>query len=562
MNCKYISKRILTIPFLAIALLLGGCYESAWEKHVGNDVLAGKSLNEAIASRPELSVFYAALKKTGYDQVLENAGSYTVFAPDNAAWTGVDTSNVDQLTKMVGMLIVYQTYFTDNENLYKPLKSVNGKNIFYDATSKTFNGAKLVDADYRTSNGVLHITDKLVERKENIWDYLSTKTTYEQFTYINSLNKRVMDVDKSVATGVYPDGKTKYDTIWKNVNNFLSAYPIDNEDSVYTYVVVENAGFDLLYNKYKKYFNMTTTQKTDSATRYNVCLDFVFKGKVDITSIDTLENVDGVKVPLANAVITETYDASNGRVYVINQSNIRLKDKIRPIKIEGEQYLSASNANYVFTRYKRWASGERDIALSCGATQSDTLWRKVPIAPDTVSKRDSVASKTYFINSGLVANIANFHIEYKATVNSTDYDVYYVAYDDIADHFDPTYTSYGVYKIVQKLFVSMPGSPALKYGTSDNTSGVANNYLGDLRCFVGQGKAGVQEVTKLKQWDLVATSQLISTPATSTSADVMTVPRTGTLTLWLCNTAISNTASRQGLLFLDYILLVPRITEE
>ena len=287
----------------------------------------------------------------------------------------------------------------------------------------------------------------------------------------------------------------------------------------------------------------------------------MFRGIVDLTEADTLVNVNGVKVPLAGVQIQEVYSASNGRVYRVDKVNIPLKEKIKPIKIEGEQFSSAFDRNYVFTRYKRWASGERDIVLSSGATQSDTLWRKVPVAPDTVAKRDSVASKTYFINSGLVANVANFYIEYKVPVNSTAYDVYYVAYDDIADHFDHSYRNFGVYRVEQKLFASMPGAPALKHGTADNTRGVANNYLGETRCFVGQTMAGVHELTKLRQWTLDPITQVLSAPITAPDGEVMNVSRAGTMTLWLTNTARSNAASRQGLLFLDYILLVPRINE-
>ncbi|MDD3079589.1 MAG: fasciclin domain-containing protein [Paludibacter sp.] len=562
MNCKYIYKSIFTLLFPAVILLLNGCNDAAWESHVGNDEFVKKNLYQAIGEKPELSIYYNVLKKTGYNEILETSNSYTVFAPANSAWSGVDTSSVDNLTKLIGMTIAYKTYFTDNTELYTEVKAVNDKNIFYDATDKTFNGAKLIDPDYRTSNGVLHVTDKIVERKENIWSFISTLTESSQYKYIKSLNETVMDEDKSVAVGVYPDGRTKYDTIWKNINNFLSAFPIDNEDSIYTYVMVENTGFDMLYTKYKPYFKMSSDLSTDSLTRFNICGDFVFNGLIDITKVDTLENVSGVKVPLAGVTISRTYDASNGRVYVINQSNIRLKDKIKPIKIEGEDFINAYDKNYVFTRYKRWASGERDIALSCGETQSDSLWRKVPLAPDTVVKKDSVASKTYFINSNLVANVANFYIEYTANVNSTNYDVYYVAYDDISDHFDSTYTSYGVYKVVQKLFVSMPGAKKLVRGTTDNGAEVVNNYLGNMICFAGEGYAGVHELTKLKKWSLIQDTQILDTPLTTADADVMSVAQSGTMTMWLCNAARSTTASRQGLLFLDYILLVPRITEE
>lgn len=557
MNKLKIQKLGLGIALLAAVLT--ACQDSSWDKHMGPS--GDQNLMELISSRSELSVFARMLRKTGYDQLVQRSGSFTVFAPGNAAWAGVDTTNVDALTKRIGTLIAYNSYFTDNDQLYVSVTSVNGKNIFYDAGTQTFNGAKIVVADIPASNGALQITDKLVQRNENIWDYVSTLTSSEQFVFINSLNKRVMDMEKSVPTGVYPNGKTKYDTAWKNINNFLQRLPVDNEDSVFTYVIINNAAFNTLYTKYRPYFSSTSTARTDSATRYNVSSDLLFRGIVDITAADTLVNVNGVKVPLSGVQVQEVYAASNGRVYRVDQVSIPLKEKIKPVKIEGEKFYSAFDRNYVFTRYKRWASGERDVVLSSGATQSDTLWRKVPVAPDTVSRRDSVASKTYFINSGLVANVANFYIEYKIPVNSAAYDVYYVAYDDIADHFDPTYRNFGVYNVEQKLFVSMPGAPVLKHGTADNTRGVANNYLGESRCFVGQTKAGVHELTKLRQWTLDPTSQLLSAPITAADAEVMNVSRAGTMTVWLTNTARSNAASRQGLLFLDYLLLVPRINE-
>ena len=554
MNCKYIFKNIFILPLIAISLLMTGCYESIWEDHVEKEKLLNSNLMEAIGMKSELSTFASLLKKTGYNLVLEQGNSYTVLAPTNTAWTGIDTTNVDQVRKLIGSLIVLKSYTTKDAQLYKSIETINGKNLFYDNDTQTFNGAKIVTADINVSNGIIQIMDKVVERKNNIWEYLSENVQYSQYNFINSLNTKVMDPAKSVAIGVEAStGKTKYDTVWTNINSFLKKYPLDNEDSVYTYIVVENSGFDLLYNKYKNYFNMSTPAKTDSTTRFNVCQDFVFKGIVDITKFDTLTNIDGVKVPFKNVQISKSYNTSNGRVYVINASNIKLKEKIKPIYIEGENFTNATDVNFVFTRYKRSARGERDITLSSGEAQNDTLYRKL------THVRDSIVSKTYFINSGFVANYANFHIEYKAKVNSANYDVYYVAYDDIADHFDYTYTSYGVYKVIQKLFMSLPGASPLKFNSGRI---VANNYLGDNICFVGQGKAGgVKELTKLKPYNLVAATQIVSTPITTAGSDVLTIPTTGDLTMWLCNSARSITASRQGLLFLDYIVLVPRINE-
>jgi uncharacterized surface protein with fasciclin (FAS1) repeats len=582
MNNKYIARWIILIPVLVLTLLMNGCYDSSWDNHVSQDDMSGNNLAQAISKRPELSIFYAILKRTNYVNVLnsettnyldllKSGNSFTVFAPTNAAWAGIDTTNVDQLRKLVGSLIVYKSYFTTDNSFYKSIKTISGKNIFFDTGTQTFNGAKIISSDIRTGNGVIQITDKIVERRNNIWEYLSGKTAYEQYSFINSMNTKVMDFDKSVAIGVDISGRTLYDTVYKNINNFLLKYPIDNEDSLNTYIVVENESFNNSYSKYNnstmQYFRMNTDAQTDSLTRFNVCQDYVFKGIVDITKQDSLTNADGVKVSVRNAVITDTYNCSNGRIYVVKELTVRLKDKFKPIKIEGENFTNAYDRNYVLTRYKISASGQHDVVLACAERQTDTLYRK------TTGLKDSIVSKNYYINSSMIENTQNFYIEYKVNVNSANYDVYYVAYDDIPDHFDPTYQNFGVFRVIQKLYMSMPGDLPLAYGrmvdpaglVGDNTHAVLNNYLGNTRCFVGSGRAGVKELTKLTQWNTVNPTQIISTPISTfqdATADELQVSKTGTLTMWLCNSARSTESNYQGLLFLDYILLVPRVTEE
>lgn len=549
------------IVFHFIVLSFTQCHESVWDNHIGESKTSTQNLLTVIKAQPTLSIYYDMLMNTGYDKVLERGNGYTVLAPKNQAWEHIDLSNHDLVVEILGMTIIHQGYFTDNQRMYMDMKSISNKGIRYDSESDSFNGVHLIDPDISASNGVLHITDGIIERKLNIWEYIAPKLEFKQVQYLLSQNLKEMDMEKSVAVGVYPDGKVKYDTIWTNTNTFLSQYPIDNEDSTYTYVVVENSGFDLLYNKYKPFFRLPTGAQTDSLTRFNVCKDFIFSGIIDIHDVDTIINFDGVKVPLDASMIVETYEASNGRVYVLSQSNIKLKDKIKPIKIEGENYLSSSDNQYVFTRYKRWASGERDIVVASAESQADTLWRKVSPNPDIPPQRDSIVSKTYFVHSSVVANIANFYVEFAAEVHSTEYDLYYVAYDDIPDHFDHSYTSYGVYKVTQKMFISMPGNPKLVRGSTESSAEVMNNYLGRYSCFVGETYAGMHELTKLSKWSLEPVSQLIDKPLTTPDADVVSVPQAGQMTLWLCNTARSTTSGRQGILFLDYILLVPRISE-
>ena len=205
-------------------------------------------------------------------------------------------------------------------------------------------------------------------------------------------------------------------------------------------------------------------------------------------------------------------------------------------------------------RFKRWASGEKDIMLNCRFVQSDVIHVTGSKGQDSTYTQ----SKTfYWDNNGALANTQNFHIKYQTSVNSVDYEIRYVAYDDIDWHFsDPNH----IFRFEQKLFVSMPGEPELGYSTAN---GVINNYLGDKVAFVSQDTAGIHKERVMRKWDLVNnTTQYISKPIEKDDSGIMSVPASGKLTMWLCNTARTNATSAQGMLFLDYILLVPKLPAE
>ena len=132
---KHLRNCILLLSLLLTSLFWQGCNENAWEKCLNGDLNTDKDLYEVLSAKPELSVFVSMLNKTGYSEILKSANTYTVFAPANPAWTGVDTANVDLMRKAVGMMVVYNSYFTDNNALYTQIKAVNTK-VFFTMLSK------------------------------------------------------------------------------------------------------------------------------------------------------------------------------------------------------------------------------------------------------------------------------------------------------------------------------------------------------------------------------------------------------------------------------------------
>jgi hypothetical protein len=519
-------------------------------------------LLDIIRENPDWSSFYQALTLTGYDSVLSSENSFTVFAPANSAWQGVNMEDKAALASIVSCHVAYEKKLSSDPALHGRMQTINGKLIIYDPQLQTFNGAQIASPDHVASNGVAHGMNKIFDVKQNIWEYIRGLRGYSQVDYIRSLNRREMDMTRSVRKGVNEQGQPVYDTVWVDVNEFLSAVPLNDETQELTYIVLEDDGFFRLFDKFNPYFTLPNVQESEKLTSFHVCRDLTFPGRIsDPVLRDTITNIFGVTGRLKGAEVKEQLEASNGRVYVLSSANIRLRDKIKPVVVEGENFTAAADPQYLFTRYKPlWASGAKDILLACSATQQDRLY----IGEDAWgNKQYGWLSKTFLWSDKYRANVTNFWVEYKADVYSVGYEVRYVAYDDIEEHYSNPEQRF---RLEQKLFISLPGAATLAKGLSKvNADAVSNNYLGDEVCFVGSDTAGVYKETRLRKWRLTLdgkSPQFISAPLSATGADTMKVGNAGVMTMWLCNTTRATTASAQGLLFLDYIKLAPVLPNE
>ena len=104
-------------PLLLFAMFLLLLYSCTQEPDIYKrpDWLAGKVYTQ-IKAQPELSTFTTCIELTGYDEILDVSGSYTVFAPSDEAFKSYFASNpkyksvqdipVAELTKLVKFLIV------------------------------------------------------------------------------------------------------------------------------------------------------------------------------------------------------------------------------------------------------------------------------------------------------------------------------------------------------------------------------------------------------------------------------------------------------------------------
>jgi uncharacterized surface protein with fasciclin (FAS1) repeats len=635
-------KSFIYILEAIFLLIVAGCRDQQWDEH-GKKTVEGLNmyLLQDIQANPDAANFYKALITTGYDQLLASGNSFTVLVPENKAWADVDMTDKEALSRIVANHIVYGKKLQSDQSLYESLLLANGKILNY-SVMQSFNGAQITTYDHVAGNGVFHFTDKLVEWKANIWEYIKAQN-FKQPAFIKSLDYQIMDIEKSPQTGVDPTGKPVYDTARVVVNDFLNRVPINDESRILTYILLQDEGFDALHEKYAPYFKMKTSAQTDSVVSFNICQDFVFEGIIDIANADTLTNLYGMKVPVKGVKVVDSYYASNGKIYVIDRSSVLLREKIRPIVIEGEDY-NATNLNaWLIKRYRTWASGTYDMVFNYSATQRDTIrdefgqplqavrWNRPnhnpPQLPSDTLKGINYDNSTILASNNYIKfldkyedirhadsvrttnfgskdtnvipgsiRISHGYVEYKPQVNSVKYEIHYVAYDDVADHIPDANRAY---KFFQKLFVSMPGEKLL-IREEGGSNLIKNNYLGDLTCFVTQDTAGIFKERKMRKWELTNTwnyfyrnttaykpaanpphpaavgelrvsenqtaIQFIKSPVQGPDAEILEVPWSGELTMWLTNTAYNptNTSDQfwQGWLFMDYIKLVPVLPEE
>jgi uncharacterized surface protein with fasciclin (FAS1) repeats len=362
---------------LCVSLSFITC-QDPWEEHTKlNDDIARLNIMELIADNSELSAFKGYLESTGWDAVLASTKSYTVWAPTNSAMSQVDNeilNDTAKLKKFVANHICYTRlpYYSKNELL--KVETFAGKYISIDNKNGTVEDASLIQPyDILANNGILHIIDKPLVPKPNLWEFIETTDLCpEHAGYLNSLTGTVFDPTVAVQTGVDPvTGEPVYDTatglVW---NNYLLEYVRDlrKENLNSTVVLITDDVFDEEFNKFSKYYDLRNVLLTDSLTKWQIAKDLVFAGRLSLSDIqDTLISLYQVKVPFNKNAVEQTYEASNGVAYMLSDCSVRLEDKIHTVYIQGEDtnriiYIG-NNGQTGYTREKNEAMGGFDFIL-------------------------------------------------------------------------------------------------------------------------------------------------------------------------------------------------------
>ena len=137
-------------------------------------VVAKGDLVETAKAAGQFTTFVKALDKTNLTAVLKTNKNLTVFAPTDAAFAALPAGELDRLmkTENAGELQSLLVYHVVNANVDTakikgakgPVQTVAGKDLLLDGSGDSLkaNSAAILQADVRTSNGILHVVDRVL----------------------------------------------------------------------------------------------------------------------------------------------------------------------------------------------------------------------------------------------------------------------------------------------------------------------------------------------------------------------------------------------------------------
>jgi len=343
---QYRNKYFLIV--LLGALALSACKKQWSQRDAVTDQQLNVNLMQQIQANSNLSTFASYLIKIGYDKVLSGSKTYTVWAPTNAALASIDpavVADTAQLHVFVNNHIANLTYLTTTIPPSIRIRTLNGKNVTF--TPTTVEDANITSFNQYVSNGVLDVIDKALTPKMNISQFIRSLTTVGLLhqAYVLRNDSSFVDTTKATVVSINPTtGKPVLapGTGVVNLNKYFNKVAaLANEDSTYTYFVLTDAAYNNERNKVSKYF-ATVTNSTDTTLNilagFNVLKDVAVRGIVTPANLPaSLTSVNGVPVPIDKTAIVQTYNASNGIVYVMSAMNFDITTKIVPITIQGEQ---------------------------------------------------------------------------------------------------------------------------------------------------------------------------------------------------------------------------------
>lgn len=299
-----------TLGLLFIAISITGC-----DSDNGNNEPDEATITEIASDTPQLSTLTAALTASGLDATLDGSGTFTVFAPENDAFDGLD---VDELTASDPILnrVLLQHVIEGDEVFAGDITdgltatSEEGGTLTFSTTSGvSVNGANVVTPDVDAANGVAHIIDSvLLERLDVLQRAIVTSD-------LELLQTAVTAASADIATALQGNGAGDGITVFAPSNAAFTALLDANDDGDVDSSELNAVDLDRVL----QYHVLTGVTRAEDIPTQTTTVQTLLGEPIDIvrnadTGAVTLTLSDGSTVSVAAADI----GVRNGIVHVID----------------------------------------------------------------------------------------------------------------------------------------------------------------------------------------------------------------------------------------------------
>jgi len=181
------------------------------------EVGSGNALKNVIAANPELSTFSALLDQANLADGLAGNGPFTVFAPANSAFAGMNgdelealRQNPEQLNQFIQYHIVSGLQTSGDLAVTEALTSVQGEpiKVSFDGTIRLDDSVQIDQADIQADNGVYHVVSGVLRPTALRTEAAAPEP--QELSAALSLNPIVFELGSSV---IADEGKVEIDKV-------------------------------------------------------------------------------------------------------------------------------------------------------------------------------------------------------------------------------------------------------------------------------------------------------------------------------------------------------------
>lgn len=146
--------------------------------NVQDGIQGSQTIVSVASTNQDLSTFVKAVQSAERTQMLNSEGPFTVFAPTNEAFNALPEGTLDNLMmpenkQKLGDILAYHvvegTVMASDLSDGQTVTTVQGETLTVTKQNGNLmiNGAQVIQADVNTSNGVVHIIDKVLMSSNN-----------------------------------------------------------------------------------------------------------------------------------------------------------------------------------------------------------------------------------------------------------------------------------------------------------------------------------------------------------------------------------------------------------